>query len=162
MALSVLELRPTDWEDYVDVLVDGAPLAERLMAADRAIDKKAYVYKDTGLGWGDVDATWITVFDREMAVSGVRPGLLFTCSGCNVVGCGDTDATVTTTPTTISLSDFSRPKRPLPTVAPVTFDREQFLAEVERLNRWHAATWPDEERRKAERRALRLKLSSPT
>jgi hypothetical protein len=148
---SRLELRYSDFEDYVEVLVDGEPLAKRLLSADPNPGDDTYD-DDTGLGWGDVDSAWRTVFDQEFLLPGTHHGILFSCSGCNIIGCSDTGATITVTESTVTLSNFSFRHRP-PIATPISFDRDQFIAEVSKMNAWHANTWPEEHRRKAQRRA---------
>jgi hypothetical protein len=150
---SVLELRLAGWEDYVNVYVDGMLLAERLTAAVRE-SKGSDKFDDNGLGWGHVDCGYLTVFDRQIQEPGIHKALLFIC-GCNVAGCGDTDATIETTDNTITLGSFTQGARAASNIAQVTFERDQFIAEVEMINQWFATTYPEAQLRKAQARARR-------
>ena len=152
MVTSRLELRILDQgNDFVEVYVDGELLAERLMAIERSA-QVGYVYTDRGLNWHEVDYHTPTAFDGCCLAPGNHGDrLLFMCGNC-VVGCGDTNAHMITTPETMTLSCFSRPVRSLLMPA-LVFDREQFAAEVNRINRWYADAFPASVQQKRERLA---------
>lgn len=149
--ISRLELRPSDFEDYVDIFVDGELLARHLSQG-----QDADVFgKDCGIGWTEVDRAYVTVFDQEVLVSGTEQrAILFVCSGCNIVGCADTFATISTSDRHITLGQFAWPNRKLEHVPAVTFDRDQYIVEVERTNAWFAATYPDQIQRNREWKAI--------
>ncbi len=157
MPPSILQLRPTDYEDYVEVLVDGEKLAERLMAAERA-SGATYINEDDGIFWIEVDRSWGTAFDQTVMQSGTYHGPMIFICGCGEPACGHTSVTVTTTETTIAFSEFRHGSQPALAVAPVTFNRDQFTQEVNRINTWYAATHPEAAARKPIDRARMQEL----
>jgi hypothetical protein len=135
MQISVLTLRATDYEDYVEVLIDGDLLAEKLNHTSE--DSTVYwqrICSDTGLGWLNVDGTWPTVFDKRVLESTQQATALVLNCGCNIVGCYDTHANVVTTETSVEWRLLTT-KHVTFVSLEWTFDRNQYREQVELMHR---------------------------
>lgn len=147
--LSTLALKWLEWEDYVEIFVDGVLLAERLVAAQKRAGAE-HAFNETGIGWGYVDHHYegqpapLAVFNVEVcdaATLAPTRGLLTTCNDCNIQGCFDSDAEVAVEGGIVTLSRFALPVSTPPLeMEPIRFVQAQFADEVRRTHEWWRRT----------------------
>jgi hypothetical protein len=129
-----LELRYSEYEDYVDVSVDGCLFSDILETAARQAGQCDGVF-DEGMSWRTLNhEVFRTVFDDVCDAVGDHGDRILANCGCGEIACGGISARVVTTETSVTLSDFRRWPQSLPPLPSISFDRAQFFAEVRRMS----------------------------
>ncbi|WP_051684176.1 hypothetical protein [Blastococcus sp. URHD0036] len=136
--LSFTEEIPDEAHDirWVVPRIDGAPLPElvRSAAASRGLQERRRARRSVhSFGFVEIGPSGAPLVEPLLAGG---PAVVVLGCGCGNLGCGDLEADIRITDTTVTWADFSPPTEPplvLEGLGPFVFDADAYRAAVEGL-----------------------------